>query len=65
MGFKQDFHGTSMICSDDFFGNSMGFPWVPMAVLWEFHDVSILLCDYYGIPEGILRDSLGNPMGFL
>ena len=26
MGFKQDFHGTSMICSEDFFGNSMGFP---------------------------------------
>ena len=36
-----------------------------MAVLWEFHDVSILLWDYYGIPEGILWDSLGNPMGFL
>ena len=41
MGFKQDFHGTSMICSEDFFGNSMGLLLGSFGILWYFYDVSL------------------------
>ena len=50
MGFKQDFYGTSMICSEDFFGNSYG---ISMRCLENVYGSSmIFLWDFYLVPVG-------------